>query len=257
MSEVLIDILWESRNLGMKSFSVADAFMKSPDKTVLEMEVAEKVGRFGRIFIQSRVAKSEIRAAHILEKAGFYFVESTLIPFTVFEKNTALQRFIKDRGDFVPERYSPDDLRLINDVDKRDDAIRDTVKEIARESFSDDRFHIDPNCGKEVADRRMAFWVDDLFNDSESVIRLLEYQGRPVAFGARNATSLILGGFSRRFTKSGLGDYLMLSRLEEMAKKGLDHAHTLISANNIPMLNLCSRLGFKFKDPSATFHFWS
>lgn len=252
----LQEIPWETRNLGMRSFAVAKNFSQYQDRAFLQEEINRKIEEFGPIFIQARISKTDMRVAILLESLGFYFVETALVPYSVMKKNDALNEFLTDKRKFVPSRYELENLKLC-EVDKNDNAVCGVVKGIAEESFSDDRFHLDPNCEEEIADRRYSYWVEDMLNDDSTAISVLQLSGKIIAFMARKECSLLLAGFSQQYLKSGLGDFLWLSVLEQMLSQGLTQTDTMISANNTAVLNLYARIGFKFKDPTATFHYWS
>jgi GNAT superfamily N-acetyltransferase len=190
-----------------------------------------------------------------LAASGFYFVEATICPHIVLDKSGALRDFAADPGSFLPARHSLADFRTVS-LERTDAALRAAVRGIAGESFSDDRFHGDHNCGQGVADRRFQFWVDDLTGDPGVAFDILLLRERPIGFMARRAEDLILAGFARKFTGAGLGDFLWLSVLRKLKEAGLNQARSLISVRNIPVLNLYARLGFKFRDPRATFHYW-
>lgn len=252
----LKSIPWETRNLGVQSFAVEEVFLANPEEETLKEDLLSAEAQYGRIFVQSRVGKDVFTALPVLQRAGFYFAETTLVPFSVFRKNDALNRFMAAKASFVPARYSLDDLKLTI-MDRRDSAQYATVKAIAAESFSDDRIHLDANCPKDIADQRFCYWVDDLLADEAVVFYLLEHLGACTGFMACKGEDLILAGFAQRYIKSGLGDFLWLSVLEDMYKQGITQTHSCISANNTPVLNLYVRLGFKFKDPSVTLHYWT
>lgn len=208
------------------------------------------------LFIQARTQKEQMDASTVLEEAGFRFVEATLVPYVRFGSNAVLSTFVEDRTQFVPRRFRLADLSVdIADTDSPD--IQQCLKEIARSSFTDDRFHVDIRCPVDVADRRFEFWVNDLLRQQEVVFDLLRSADTPIAFMARKGEHLILAGFRADFTRSGLGAFLWLSVLVRMQEEGLKRAHTLISLNNTAVLNLYSRLAFKFKEPGASYHFWS
>lgn len=258
MSELscLREIPWETRNLGRKSFAVTDAFIESPDTELLALEIRRSERDFGPVFIQARLAKGSTKAGLLLQDLGFYFVETALVPHCVLAKNGALRTFMNDRGSFVPARYDAGALAVCR-VRKDDEDLCKTVKGIAEESFSDDRFHLDPHCSDETADRRYSYWVEEMLDDREIAIYLLLLSGKAIAFMARKGPKLLLAGFSKKYVKCGLGDFLWLSVLEQMLAENLPHAETMISANNVPVMNLYTRIGFKFKEPAATFHYWS
>lgn len=192
----------------------------------------------------------------MLQQQGFYFVETALVPHSILKKNELLARFVDSRSDFVPARIDASQLELVL-LDKHDEAQCDEVRGIARESFSDDRFHLDANCSAAIADRRFSYWVDDLLADDAVVFYLLIYASNPIGFMARKDANLILAGFAKKYVNSGLGDFLWLSVLEDMKRQGIHQTHTMISANNTSVMNLYARLGFKFKNPAVTLHYWS
>ena len=254
-NDCLVNVPWETRNLGIQSFALGEHFLENYDEGVLRDSLQKKIQEHGRIFVQARLGKY-LPVAPIIERNGFYFVESTLVPYTPLRKNPKLAEFVRDRRSFVPSRYDTADL-VFSLMDKGSQDDRRKIREIAAESFSDDRFHIDGSCSKEVADRRFVFWVDDLLDDDSVIFNILECRRDTAGFMARRGDNLILAGFARQFVNSGLGEYLWFAVLHDMQEEGIVQVRTLISCNNTPVLNLYVRMGFKFKDPAATFHYWS
>jgi len=252
----LVEIPWETRNLGVQSFAVCEEFLENPEEDVLRRALQEKDNQLRGIFVQARLGKKHLPSARCLERSGFYFVESTLVPSCLLVKNQRLSDFACDSRPFVPQRFLLEELRL-SLLDKVDPTGCRRVREIAAESFSDDRFHRDPQCGKEVADRRFVFWVDDLLADDAVVFNVLLYREEAIGFMARRGENLVLAGFSAKHVKSGLGDYLWLAVLEDMLQRGFVRVRTLISSSNTAVLNLYARMGFKFEESAATFHYWS
>jgi len=245
---------WETRNLGIASFAVNDAFLERPDERLLKECLAREADAHGSFFVQARF-KTDTGISRVLEKNGFYFVEATVCPHSNLSKNGQLRTFAIDPASFLPARYALADIERVS-LDRNDSARCDAVRQIAGESFSDDRFHADYNCEQSVADRRFVYWVDDLMADPGVVFDVMLLKERPIAFMARKSEDLILAGFARKYAGAGLGDFLWLSVLRQLKEAGLNQARTLISVRNILVLNLYARLGFKFRDPCATFHYW-
>lgn len=256
VTDFLVDIPWETRNLGVQSFALAENFLDSPDEKTLRRDVSSKVKEFEKIFVQARIGKADFNIGRILENLGFYFVEATLTPYTVFKKNSALQRFVSNKEEFTPPRYNLSDLN-VTILNKNDKVLCQAIREIANSSFPNDRFHLDPNCSNDIAGRRVSYWIDDLLNDDAVTFNILELHDKVIAFMARKENNLILAGFAKQYINSGLGDFFWLSVIENMMEQDLNQANTMISANNTPVLNLYCRIGFKFKDPAVTFHYWS
>lgn len=246
---------WESRNLGVEAFAIHPDFVGAPDEERLRAELDRYRQAQARIFIHARIGKNDFGLNRLLERSGFYFVEQTVDPYVVFNKCKPLQNFQAQPQEFVPRRYDHADLVVVP-LDKTDQDSCRQVEAIACASFADDRFHLDPNCTPELADQRFGFWVRDLFANHQVHFSLLKHREEVAGFMARQGDHLILAGLASKYKASGLGDYLWLGVCAEMANAGLTQAHTLISANNTGVLNLYARLGFKFRNPAVTFHYW-
>lgn len=253
--DYLIIIPWECRNLGRHSFSLTQSFFKIPDFDKLEKEIGKLKYQYKRLFIQARIDKRYLLYAYHLERIGFCFIETTLIPYIRLNKSEVLDRFEGDPQTCIPQKYY--NAGLTFRTLSRDNTFPiGILHTIAVESFSDDRFHLDHNCPPEVADRRFSYWVDDLIADKRVVFDVLELNGYPIGFMAHKYNYLILAGFARRFINAGLGSYLWLSTCRKLRQLGYTKAEALISVNNVSVMNLYCRLGFKFKNPQNTFHYW-
>jgi len=204
--------------------------------------------------VQARV-RLDTSLMRVLAGSGFYLVEATICPLVVLEKSGPLRDFVANPSSFLPARYALADIRIVS-LERTDAALCAAVRKTAGESFSDDRFHADHNCEQSVADRRFVYWVDDLTGDPGVAFDVMLLKERPIGFMARKAEDLILAGFARKYTGAGLGDFLWLSVLRKLKEAGLNQARTLISVRNTSVLNLYARLGFKFRDPRVTFHYW-
>ncbi len=255
-SECLVPLPYETRNLEVESFAVDDEFLLKPDLHILQSNLEAQEKEFKRIFVQAKIKKNAIEVSLILQKCGFYFMEVTVVPQSNLSKNAILHQFVENKSDFTPECYCQDDLNIqITNQDNID--VKESIKKIANKSFTDDRFHLDPKCPNSSADIRFVNWVGDLYSDENVTFYLLKYKADNIAFMCRKDSHLILAGFHSSYRNSGLGDYLWLSVMQDMIEEKITHANTLISVNNAAVLNLYARLGFKFKDTSMTYHYWS
>ncbi len=254
IDDCLVPLDYESRNLSMASYALVEEFLHAPDHTQLTHSLTEKAKQHNKIFAQAKVTREHLAAVPVLGNSGFSFVETSLVPHSVLSRNAVLKEFLATPQAFVPKRFDTDELSLLlmapDDFDTRA-----AVKRIAAESFVSDRFHVDPQCPSGLADRRYVYWVDDLFTAGVT-FHVLMLRNEIIGFMARQKEHLLLAGFARTYAASGLGDYLWLGVLGAMLTEGVTQARTQISTNNIPVLNLYVRLGFKFKDPTAIFHLW-
>lgn len=254
IDDCLVPLDYESRNLSMASYALVEEFLNAPDHGQLTRSLTEKAERNDRIFAQAKVTREHMAAVPLLESCGFSFVETSLVPHSVLSRNAVLKEFLATPQPFVPKRFDPNELSLsLMAPDDCDTSA--AVKRIAAESFVSDRFHVDPQCPAGLADRRYVYWVDDLLTAGVT-FHILMLRNEIIGFMARRKEHLVLAGFARTYAASGLGDYLWLGVLGAMLEEGVAQAHTQISTNNIPVLNLYVRLGFKFKDPTAIFHLW-
>ena len=165
-ANILEYIPYESRNLNTPAFTPTIMLLENLNSADLEFAIKEKIEEFGNIFIQSRISKESIHVAIILQKLGFYFVESTLVPQAHLSRNIALKKFTETPDFFIPSRYPHEQLE-VHRVEKRDSDVRRMIEEIAENSFVDDRFHLDPNCPCDIADSRFVKWLKDLYSEQE------------------------------------------------------------------------------------------
>lgn len=252
--DCLTPIPWETRNLGMPAFALSASFAQAPDEARLRAALQQCRTAHASFFAQARITPDS-RLSQMLERHGFYFVETALRVSIALAKPSALDAFRVAPEAVLPRRYATDTLAL-RPLEARTGHDIDAVLAIAAESFVDDRFHHDHQCPTEVADRRYRLWTADLLADASVHIDLLTLREAPIGFMARRGEHLLLAGFARRYAGAGLGQYLWLRVLDGMDRSGLRRAHSVVSANNIPVLNLYTRLGFRFSAPQPTYHTW-
>jgi hypothetical protein len=252
---MLAETPWETRNLGVPSFAVAPVFFEAPDFARLDQELRELAAAHDRLFVAARLGKKGLPLVPQLQRLGFYLVESVVSPTMVLDRNPLLRAFARDPAGFLPRRYRLEEIEF-RTLDTVPPDIFPLIKAMARDTFQDDRFHLDHHCPHEIADRRFTFWMDDLMRDPEVTFDLLILRGAPIAFFARKRSHQIVSGFSRERASSGLGEFFWLSTCRAMKDEGHATAHSLISCNNLQSLNLCARCGYRFKDTGYTFHFW-
>lgn len=246
---------WETRNLGIPSYAMKDisSIEISSNDILNEIEQFRKI--HDHFFIFARIPKNYLKISSVLEKIGFYVVECTVIPMLNLNKSIVLEEFIRNRSNFIPKKYKKTNINFVS-LSSSDSIPVEPIKTIAEESFTRDRFHIDHNCTDDIANRRFSLWVEDILFDSSCSFDLLSLDESVIAFMARRENHLLLAGFKKTYTRSGLGSYLWLNTCNILKDNGYRTAETLISINNTPVLNLYSRLGFKFKDTSYSFHYW-
>jgi hypothetical protein len=250
-----IETPWETRNLGIPSFAIDEKFYAQPRLAVLKSGLDDLACQHNRFFVYTRIPKQQLVVTPILSECGFYLVECAFTPFLRLSTSPVLARFEKSPAAFLPERYPADDVAYVQ-LERGPDFPAQTLCAMAAESFSDDRFHVDHACPKETADQRFSFWMQDLIADPGVVFDGLRLKGELIGFIARKKNFLSLTGFAKRYVNAGLGEFFWLSTCQVLQKANHLTVETLISANNLPTVNLYTRLGFKFKDTQYSFHYW-
>lgn len=246
---------WETRNLGLPAYALADGFRDGSGLPALERELAALAARHGRLFCTARVPRERLALIPDLQRLGFYVVECTLAPHMALLKNPVLLAFERDPAPFIPERYRREDLAFVAAAPRAPE-LAERLQALARSAFSGDRFHADHRCPPEIADRRFAFWMDDLLADPAVKIDLLRLKGEPIAFFARKGAHQIVSGFAAERAASGLGEFFWLSTCAAVKAEGHTFVHSLVSCNNLPSVNLCARCGYRFKETGYTLHLW-
>jgi ribosomal protein S18 acetylase RimI-like enzyme len=244
---------WETRNLERASYALTPFFIEQPNEKML-LEELTRARQQGALFVQGRFPQNEIGLMQLLQRHGFYWVESTLCPFSNLNKNTSLQAFRADASQFLPRFYHSQELSFFR-VSKTDAPLQEAVRKLAYASFSNDRFHHDPYCSEDMANQRFAFWISDLWADNDTISHVLARKEVPIGFVVSKDSDLILGGFAHGAGR-GLGNYLFLAALDDLSRSGISYVQTLVSTHNIASLNWHARLGFQFRAPAVTMHFW-
>lgn len=242
IDKYLHEVPWETKALQRKSFHIDCS--KVTDEFLLQQEIKENIKENGRIFIQAFISHDNSEIIPSLSKLGFYYVETRVTPYLLLDRSEVVKSFLpgKDVDFFI--------------TDKFDYKTNNTIKKIAKESFTKDRFHFDPLCCNEMVDLRFVNWVDDMLDDPKALIYAITNKNKIAGFLITSESRIILTAIDKNSRGEGLGKTLWLSTLKDMLNKGIKEVETVISTNNIEVLNLCSSLGFKFKNPSFVFHFW-
>lgn len=256
-SGLYFDVPWETRNLGVPSFE----FHSSRDAAVLLDGLAEiKLKHHQAFFAQLRVLANDIAAIRAAEDAGFRFAEMAIDPCVQINASSLFRDFSANRNAFVPSGFMPElfvrECVLVGSLRESDK--RDILK-ITEEAYSADRFHMDDRVPQNIADQRMILWVrEDLFSFGSGVsCSMLRYDGQLVGYILWKNDRFILGAaIAAAFMGKGLAKYVYLSAMEDVLAAGFPTMSTSISINNLIVLNLYSRLGFSFAEPTVVMHYW-
>ena len=233
---------WDTEIFKCKVAAILNFIVKcsSPDRSdfdafnnwVLENDIS---------IVSCRLSQDKLAESMYLESNGFKFIEMVLHPVT-----SALDRFqVPTVGLLVAEA----DVHDIPQIGK-----------IAEQVFGFERFHVDPRVDCKLADQRYRQWAISSFSDrnsklvkivtpSEEIVGFFVYEERP-----DNSVHWLLTAMSKNFQGRGFGFQAWLTMIWFHRKAGFQKISTTISARNIPVLNLYSKLSFKFNPPEMTFH---
>lgn len=193
----------------------------------------------------TRIQPSDVHLAEALGRVGFYPAETTLHIAMPLRRFTRIHPTSAGRARLRPAR--PEDLS--------------TVSTIAAETFTTDRFHLDPHLPKKLSDRRYVQWVERGFRDGdplfvyETTNEPAEVMGFYLIRGTPGGeVDLSLAGVSASHRRGGVGALMYEDVLEHCRDLGFRSAVTSISTNNPDVVNLFFRLGFTIRSARLTMH---
>jgi ribosomal protein S18 acetylase RimI-like enzyme len=251
---LLRPIPWETRNLGRASFEIHPDVLKRLHTPLLAEALKKQLRLCKKIFVQARFRAENIRAIQTLTETGFHTIEQTLVPFTHFGKNHIFQ------NNPLPHSLRPKGWKtekLTFDLWKGDKDSLAQIKKIAGRSFSADRFHRDPLCPRAMANQRFIYWIDDLTADPSVDLHVMKASQKTIAFMAFRRNELLLNALDTNLHGKGLGTYCCLSIFKKIQQRGYGGVQTVISAQNLPALNLYAKIGFQFREACVTLHHWA
>jgi len=233
---------WDERVFGHPCAEITRLDAATADDTTIAMLLA----RFDEWAVQEGVrfaygrftpTSAEKRTLH---QAGFYFAEASYrIRHTRIQSTEAFDRLIRPGPVLEPARE--EDFPALQDILAAD--------------FQHGRIHEDPWVSPEEAARRYRLWLLDLVTQKHEVLTY-RLKGEVIGLHVQRATDtvadLVLTGVKRSHALLGVplwAEALRLNRLQ-----GIHEAHTLISAANVPILNLYRRFEFQFDALLLGFH---
>lgn len=190
--------------------------------------------------VSHRCERSRAREWMFLESKGFRFVEMVYQP--VFEA--------------VPAVAWPDSGLTIAAAASED---LPALEAIARTAFATGRFALDPRLDPDLNGRRYAAWVrNSLAHATQRLLKISE-AGTPVAFfvvedvGAGRC-HWHLTAVAATHHGRGIGRRVWQAMLMRHKAEGFSAVETVVSAHNLPVLNLYATLGFRLRRADVTLH---
>lgn len=193
--------------------------------------------------VSCRLRYNQLVESMLLEDCGFKFVETVLHPYV----DLSMIR-CEEHGTFAIKPAAASDIA--------------TLEAIAARAFVHGRIHVDPRLGPELSARRYSRWIrTSLEHPSQRLLKVTDDAG--VVLGLFVTEALPDRGMYWHLTAiapehqgQGYGWRIWRAMLAHHAQEGMRSVRTTITAGNVPVLNLYSKLGFRFQPPESTFHWW-
>lgn len=239
-------IPWDSNYLHNTTIEIENFSVKSLTalkKAITQLQHELRLKKGDLMFI--KVPPHNYSKIHMLDQAGFYYVEQTVT-------------LDIDLSTWKPWEFTfqtSDTYHLIPAglPDKKE------VRNIARTTFTADRFHLDPHIPKSNADYRFEMWIENSFHNKDSIYKFIDSKRTIIGFfifrDHPKYAEFRLAGLHPRYVGRGLGKALYHSMYSILKAKGHTRITSVISLNNTAVLNVNMYLGHvKFIDPRIVLH---
>lgn len=191
--------------------------------------------------VSCRLPHDRLKESMLLEDRGFKFIEMVFAPELDLSGFTAGS----EAGLLAVSRATAADMPRLLDI--------------ARTSFQNERFKMDPRLDPAISDQRFCNWVSSSLHHATQELYTLKDGGRIIAFFVTESMSdgtcyWHLNAVAPDAQGQGYGRRVWLSMLDHAVHAGAKRVRSSIAARNHRVLNLYARLGFSFLPPSMTFH---
>lgn len=191
-------------------------------------------------FAYTRIDGESAALKRAMHEAGFYYAESSYrIVHRKVQKSAHFDKLIRRGPELVPA----------------DPAHFDAIRQILAEDFNHGRIHEDPWVARDIAASRYRHWLSDLAAQRHEIYVYLlggEVIGTHIQRRHGAVADLVLTGVKR--SHALLGVSLWAKVMELLRTQEVAEAHTLISAANLPIMNLYRNFEFHFDEFLCGFH---
>ena len=234
---------WDTRAIGHPVMEIKRIEIRDIQKARTQLsKIIEELSLNKTALISCRIPHEFLRESMVLENVGFKFIETILHPFTdrLYEKE-----FVSDKSILIEEAKEGE---LVN------------LSKIAQISFKSDRLTVDYRIPENCSGIRYKNWLLSCKNHSHQKVYKFSKNKKIVGFfiveedfTLRNAY-WNLTAISPKYQGKGLGRKCWEAMLSYYQSLNFNEVSTTISARNSPVLNLYSKLNFRFRNPEMTFH---
>lgn len=209
---------WDTAAFGISAYEIS-----VPSAEALEMSM-QLPGHY-------TVRVDPLASKQLLHDRGFYYCDTLIEPYCAEDRFNAF-----------------DDT----DVSVSKDWALESLLRICHGAFLHGRFHRDFYLSRAKADKRYDNWLSQL-HGAGNVYGVL-YRGELAGFIAVDRNKLILHAIAESLRGQGLAKYLWTPVCRILYKNGYRELTSSISASNLAVVNLYSRLGFVFRNPVDIYH---
>lgn len=231
---------WDQRSLGLRTAELLEITGTDSDLSELWTHIDSWLLQHRIEYSFGRIAADAPNLKEALQNLGYHFIEtSMLLSRTRTDEWPRVSKSLKlELG-----AASPDDLADLRDI--------------ATNDFHHGRFLEDSTIQPNLARARTSGWLDDL-HEREN-LKSARLHGKNIGFAADTlnvdgVADLILYGVSSNFPM--LAVPLWVAALQRLNDMGAKRYQAMVSAANIPMINLYLRLGFSVTSVHYGFRKW-
>ncbi len=171
-----------------------------------------------------------------MQDDGFYFADRTILASI----------------NLLHSKLEPEKLIRLNVIQTKD--YKNEILEIAKKSFPyDRRFHLEPICNQDVANKELKKWVDEIDNALVCI-----YKDNPIGFLVLKETSedtlfVHLAAVDEKYRLTGAAMSLYAYAMKYAKENGYKKLEGRISTQNTAIMNLYAYLGAVFIEPEDIF----
>jgi L-amino acid N-acyltransferase YncA len=235
------DAPWDQRTLGFPCLEITA--LHGADDAELASLLASfdaEAARRDAGFAYTRVSADARAQRRALTEAGFYYAESSFrMAHTQVQKSADLDRWLR-RGALLRPAVPSD---------------HEAMASILETAFEHGRFHEDLYIPRDVAGLRYRRWLGDLVHQQAELYAYVvgdDVIGLHVQTRHDDVADLILTGVKTSHALMGVPLWAEVMRL--IRTQEIREARTLISAANVPIVNLYSRFNFTFQALLSGYH---
>lgn len=194
------------------------------------------------VFLYSKIPTTSVESAQFLERKGFYLVDTNV----TFEKDliTSAPLEISETSYSVRDATPSDESQLVA---------------LARQSFSQTRFHLDSRISADCANTIKAEWVRNFFKGKRGNRMVVAVQDGKICgflqllFSEENVLTIDLIGVDAEHRRKNIARNMIL--FAEKPRNKFEKMRVGTQIVNIGSIRLYEGLGFKLVSSEYVFHF--